>query len=48
MRPARTPGLRTTLLTKILPGDFHGSAALSYPVDGLEYAMTAPWPEEAK
>lgn len=42
--PPERRGFGTTLLTKILPGDFRGSATLDYAADGLEYRLWAPWP----
>lgn len=49
--PCREPerkGFGTTLLTKILPGDFRGTAMLDYSENGLEYHIETQWPGEAE
>ncbi|QLC25986.1 PAS domain S-box protein [Parasphingopyxis algicola] len=40
-------GFGSTLLTRILPGDFGGKAVLDYRETGLKYILSAPWPGEA-
>lgn len=42
--PPERAGFGSTLLTRILPGDFAGEAALDYSETGLKYTLSAPWP----